>query len=131
MLKVQSHLPPEEEAIVEDAVDCGYTVHRVLGPGFRELIYQRAYCLELHARGIKFEAEKPIMVRYKSWEIPGQKVDLIVAGIVLVEIKAVPRLRRIHRAQALSYLKTLNLKIALVINFNGETFKGNVKRVVL
>jgi GxxExxY protein len=59
-------------------VDCGIHVHRALGPGFKEKIYHRAYCLELDSRGIKFECEKPIVVRYKNWEIPGQKVDLIV-----------------------------------------------------
>jgi GxxExxY protein len=95
------------------------------------VIYKRAYCLELAARGIPFESEKPIRVRYRDWEIPGQQVDLIVRGSVLVEIKAVPRLREIHRAQALSYLKTLNLRVALLINFGAATFKGNVKRVVL
>ena len=106
MLRIESKLEPQVEVWVTESLDTGYTVYRELGPGFRELIYNRAYCLELSKRGIPFEA-------------------------VLIEIKAVPRLRLIHRAQALSYLKTLNLKVALVMNFGGATFKGNVKRVVL
>ena len=131
MLRVSSPLPPEEEAIVTDAVDSGFTVHTILGPGFKEIIYNRAYCLELDARGIRYERETAIEVRYKTWSIPGQKIDLIVGSVVLVELKAVPRLRPIHEAQARSYLKTLGLRVGLVINFNGVTFTGNCKRVVL
>jgi hypothetical protein len=54
-------------------MDGAFTVHRTLGPGFRERIYERAYCLELGSRGLRFETEKPILVKYKQWEIPGQK----------------------------------------------------------
>jgi GxxExxY protein len=102
MLTVDSPLTAEQEAIVTESMDCGFAVHRALGPGFRERIYERAYCLELNLRGLKFECEKAIEVQYKDWRIPGQKVDLIVEGIVLVEIKVVPKLRPIHRCQVLS-----------------------------
>ncbi len=131
LLKVQSPLPPEQEAIVAAAVDVGYTVHRELGPGFRERIYEDAYCLELESRSIAFEREKRIRVKYKQWEIPGQKLDLIVGGVVLVELKAVPRLRRIHRDQVISYLRTTGLRIGLLMNFSGSLFKRGVKRIVL
>lgn len=97
MLRVQSLLPAAHEEIVTQCIDVGFTVHKTLGPGFRERIYETAYCLELDSRAIPFEREKKIIVKYKQWEIPGQKLDLIVAGVVLVELKAVPRLRRIHR----------------------------------
>ena len=130
MLNQSSRLTESEEQLVTQALDVGYTVHRHLGPGFREVIYQRAYCLELEARGIRFESEKKILVRYKDWNIPGQKIDLIVADVVLVELKAVPRLRKLHRAQVLSYLKTTGLLVGLLMNFNGVMFKGNVQRIV-
>jgi GxxExxY protein len=130
MFNQVSPLTESEEQVVTVAVDAGYTVHHVLGPGFRERIYERAYCLELDSRGVPFECEKKIDVRYKVWSIPGQKVDLIVANIVLVEIKSVPRLRPIHRLQVLSYLKTTGLRVGLLMNFNSVTFKGNVKRIV-
>ena len=130
MLRTHSPLTPEEEEIVSAAMDCGFAVHRALGPGFREIICERAYCLELDLRGLTFECEKPILVRYKQWNIPGQKVDLIVAGVVLVEIKAVPKLRPVHRAQVVSYLKTLDLKVGLLMNFKAAVLKDGFQRVV-
>jgi GxxExxY protein len=77
-------IPPDVESIARSCVDVGIHVHRQLGPGFRELIYSRAFCLELDARRISFECEKPLLVRYKHWHIPGQKIDLLVGGKVLV-----------------------------------------------
>jgi GxxExxY protein len=82
-------LSDEDERTITATIECGITVHSELGPGFRERIYERAFCLELHSRGMPFESEKRIEVRYKSWTIPGQRIDLIVGGVVLVEIKAV------------------------------------------
>ncbi|MBA2305373.1 MAG: GxxExxY protein [Acidobacteria bacterium] len=87
-------IPADVERIASTCINCGIHVHRFLGPGFKEVIYQRAFCLELDARGVAFETEKQILVRYKSWSIPGQRIDLIVGGAVLVEIKALPKLRR-------------------------------------
>jgi GxxExxY protein len=130
MFRKDSPLSESDEAIVTAALDVGYTVHRHLGPGFREKIYERAYCLELDSRGIEFECEKAIEVRYKEWNIPGQKIDLIVAKVVLVELKSVPRLRKLHRSQVLSYLKTTGLRVGLLMNFNAVMFKGNVQRIV-
>jgi GxxExxY protein len=130
MLQVRSPLTESEEALVERVMDVGFSVHRVLGPGFREKIYQRAFCLELDARGLPFECEKRIEVRYKQWSIPGQTVDLVVGGIVLVELKAIPKLRALHRRQVLSYLKTMGLRIGLVFNFNTELMKHGFRRVV-
>lgn len=130
MLRIESPLPPEIEEIVTKVVDVGFTVHKVLGPGFKEKIYERAFCLELDTRGLKFECEKAIEVKYKEWRIPGQKVDLVVAGIVLVELKAVPQLRKLHHRQVLSYLKTMDLRIGLLVNFNVSLYKTGVKRVI-
>src|SRR5688572_3431999 len=105
MFRSESPLSAEEELVVTQAVDAGFTVHSELGPGFRERIYERAYCLELDSRGIRYECEKPIEVRYKKWLIPGQTIDLVIEEIVLVELKTVPQLKPIHRAQVISYLK--------------------------
>lgn len=131
MLKIDSGLSEADEQIVSRVIGCGITVHRELGPGFKEPIYQQAYCLELHARGLRFEAEKKISVKYKEWLIPGQRVDLIVEGVVLVEIKAVSKVKQLHRAQVISYLKTLDLPIGLLLNFNSERLKDSMRRIVL
>jgi GxxExxY protein len=130
MLQVHSPLTAEEEAIVRRTLDAGFAVHRELGPGFKEKIYEEAYSLELAARNLVFERQKRIEVCYKGHSIPGQKIDLIVEGLVLLELKAVPKLRRIHKAQVVSYLKTTGLRVGFVINFNTEWFKTGVKRVV-
>jgi len=119
----------EVEEVASTCVDSGITVHRVLGPGFKESIYHEAYRLELSSRGVAYESEKAILVRYKTWQIPGQKVDLLVAGLVLVEIKAIPKLRRVHQSQVVSYLKTMDLRLGLLMNFSGRLFKDGLKRV--
>ena len=77
MLRVPSPLSAEDEAIVTQVIDCGLRVHRELGPGFKEIIYERAYRLELDSRGMKFESETTLDVKYRSWRIPGQRIDLI------------------------------------------------------
>ena len=97
MLKCKSGLSEADERIVSDTIGCAIEVHRHLGPGFREPIYERALCLELDSRGIAFECERKIDVTYKQWKIPGQRLDLIVANVVIVEIKAVPIVKRLHR----------------------------------
>ena len=68
-------LPAECEQTVSSCIDCAITVHRELGPGFKERIYERAHCLELDSRQIPFECEKQILVRYREWSIPGQRID--------------------------------------------------------
>ena len=130
MLRVSSPLTSDQERIVESVVDCAFVVHREIGPGFRERIYQRALCLEMDSRHLRFEAEKAVEVRFKDWLIPGQRVDLIVEDIVLVEIKSIPMLKSLHRAQVVSYLKTTGLRVGLLINFNVEFIKNGLKRIV-
>ena len=130
MLKKYADLPPEQEAIVAAVIGCAINVHRVLGPGFKESIYHTAMRLELESEELAYESEKPIEVKYRHWKIPGQKVDLVVKGIVLVEIKAVPRLRVLHRCQVQSYLKTTGLPIGLLMNFNARLLKEGLQRVM-
>ena len=106
-------------------------MHRILGPGFKERIYERAFCLELEENGIEYECEKKINVPYKRWMIEGHRLDLIVEGLVIVELKVVPRVAEIHRLQVLSYLKATGLRLGYVMNFNAEVMKNGIKRVVL
>lgn len=123
-------IPAQVENYATTCVDAALEVHRALGPGFSEKIYHRAYRLELDARGIPYESEKPILVHYKTWTIPGQKVDLLVGGLLIVEIKALPKVKRIHRLQTLSYVRTLGLRLGLVLNFGAPLMKYGTRRVV-
>jgi GxxExxY protein len=123
-------VPEAVEKVCTECVDAAIEVHRALGPGFREVIYVRAFCLELNSRGVPFETEKKILVRYRTWDIPGQRVDLLVAGTLLIEVKAIPRIRKIHHGQVLSYLKTLNLRLGLILNFSSRYMKDGIKRII-
>jgi GxxExxY protein len=129
MLRVHSPLTEREEEVYSLAMDCAYAVHRELGPGFKERIYQEAFCLELNAHGIGFQRERKIDVRYKTWTIPGQRIDLVVEGLVLVEIKAVAKLIRLHERQVRSYLRTMDLHIGMLVNFN-VAVKNGMRRIV-
>ena len=111
-------------------MDCAFDVHRRLGPGFREKIYHEALCLELDVSGLRFEREKAIEVAYRDWRIPGQRLDLLVEAKVVVEVKAVPRLRSLHHSQVFSYLRTMELRIGLLLNFNCRLLKEGCKRVI-
>ena len=130
-MKRSGPVSAEVETVVSETISCAISVHRELGPGFKEIIYHRAFRLELKSRELSFESDKPILVKYRDWMIPGQTIDLIVGGVVLVEVKAVPRLRESHRSQVISYLRTTGLRVALLLNFNAPLLKEGMRRVVL
>jgi len=88
-------------------------------------------CIELDARGIRYERERPVRVSYRGIEIPGQRVDLIIEGEIVVELKAVVQLAEVHRSQLISYLRTTGLRGGLLINFGVRVLKDGLKRVVL
>ena len=106
-------------------------MHRELGPGYLESFYRKAMCLELRARGIAFETEVGIDVRYRGTSIGSHRVDLIVQGLVVVELKSVEAIDPVHRKQVVSYLKATKLRLGLLINFDVELLKHGLKRVVL
>src|SRR5215204_1301090 len=105
MIRLPSPLDDRTEKYVKETMDCAFAVHRALGPGFFELAYRNAFCLELQLADIPFECEKAFTVRYRDHPVAVHRVDLIVRGAVLVELKAVKMLRRAHEAQVLAYLK--------------------------
>ena len=130
-MSVQVPIPPEVETIVKTCIGAAIAVHRELGPGYREVIYRRAYCLELDSRGLRFECEKAVLVKYRDWLIPGQRLDLVVTDSVIIEVKSVPRLLRRHESQVLSYLKSTGYRVGLLLNFNVSLMRDGVKRKVL
>jgi GxxExxY protein len=106
-------------------------VHRRLGPGLLETIYQRAVALELGAVGIPFEREKEYPVVYRDQRLYVHRLDFVVDNCVLLELKAVERLHPVHQAQALSCLRIAKLQAALLINFNVAVLPAGIKRLVL
>ena len=127
---LNSLLPEATEEVGRKVIGCAIAVHRILGPGFKEIIYLRALLIELDLAGLRFECEKRIVVPYKGKEIPGHRIDLIVEGCVIVELKAVPSLMRLHERQVVSYLRATGLRLGYVINFNVEILRDGIKRVV-
>ena len=116
------------EAIIGAAME----VHRALGPGLLESIYEMCLCRELSIRGIPFERQVLIPVEYKGVKLDcGYRADIVVDGTILLEIKAIDSLLPIHDAQLLSYLKLGGWKIGLLINFNVELLKNGLRRRVL
>ena len=124
-------IPVKTELAANQTIGAAIEVHRTLGPGFLERIYQEALCIEMNSRGLHFERECPVAVQYRGVAIPGQRIDLIVDACVIVELKAVSRFDEAHDAQLLSYLRTTGLRLGLLLNFNGHTLRDGIRRLVL
>jgi GxxExxY protein len=108
-------------------IGCCMTVHKTLGNGFQEVIYQRALEIELRLANISFTREHEMPIFYKEVQIGTRRVDFLIEGIISVELKAITVLQDVHLAQAINYLEAYNLEIGLLINF-GET-SLNFKRL--
>jgi GxxExxY protein len=108
-------------------IGCAMTVHKTLGNGFQEIIYQRALEIEMRLAGISFTREYEMPIYYREQIIGTRRVDFLVEGIISLELKAIIKLEDVHLAQAINYLEAYNLEIGLLINF-GET-SLNFKRL--
>ena len=112
-------------------VDAAFTVHRVLGPGLFEKVYERALTLELEKRGCTVEAQKEVKAYYDGVDLGcGFYADLIVNGLVLIELKSVETLHDVFKKQTLTYLRLTGLRLGLLINFNETLLKNGLKRIV-
>ncbi|MFN7946177.1 MAG: GxxExxY protein [Blastocatellia bacterium] len=113
-------------------IGCAIEVHRHLGPGFTENIYEEALCEELCRAQIPFKRQHPVKVFYKGRLAGEFRLDLLVGDLLIVELKAVSEIAEIHAAQARSYLKATSLQLALLINFNVRLLREKgIRRVVL
>jgi GxxExxY protein len=111
---------------------CAIQVHRELGPGLLESTYEQCLAYELIQVGIPFKTQHPIPVAYKRIKLDcGYRVDLFVDDRLIVELKSVEQLMKIHEAQVLTYMKLANVGIGLLINFNVQMLKKGIKRFVL
>lgn len=119
------------DALPEKIIGAAIEVHRILGPGLLESIYEEALCIEMNLRGISFQRQVDIDTHYKDRVIKGQRLDLLVGGKVVVEPKAVSNLPDVATAQVLSYLKATRLKRGLLINFGESRLVDGIKRISL
>jgi len=117
------------EMLSGQIIEAALCVHRELGPGFLESVYESAMKVALCHRGIVFQSQHPVTIFFEGEEVGDHRLDLIVDGQIVVELKAVKALESIHFAQVKSYLKATRLGVGLLFNFNAPTLV--IKRVVL
>jgi GxxExxY protein len=122
----------ELNQVTEQIIGGAIEVHKALGPGLLESAYEDCLCRELVVRGIPFERQRPLPVEYKGTRLAcGYRLDLLVAGAVVVEVKAVSCIEPVHEAQLLTYLKLGGWKVGLLINFNVPVLKDGIRRRIL
>jgi len=119
------------DELTERIIGAAIEVHRILGPGLLESIYEEALAIELGLRGLRVGRQVELDVHYKGHTIKGLRIDLLVEGQVIVELKSVSKLPDVAMAQVLSYLKATGLKRALLINFGLPKLVDGIKRVSL
>ncbi len=119
------------DGLARAVIGAAIEVHRHLGPGFQEKIYEDALGVELRLRGIAFERQKVVAVVYKGHEVGSGVIDLLVGERLVVELKTVDMLLPVHSAQVISYLKAIRSQLGLLLNFKVPVMKDGTKRVVL
>ena len=120
------------EELTEKIIGAAIEVHRVLGPGLLESAYEECLCHELRLRGLKFQRQVALPVNYKAINLDcGYRVDILVEGAVVLELKCVEHILRVHEAQLLTYLKLLDQRVGLILNFHVSTLtRGGIVRKV-
>lgn len=121
---------PELTALSEKVIGAAIEVHRALGPGFQEITYHRALLMEMEEVGLAVETEVPVELRYKGRVIGEGRIDVLVEGELVVELKAAEANPHKYRRQVIAYLKATNKKLGLVINFESERLVDGITRVI-
>ena len=120
----------EIDVVARAVIGAAIEVHRELGPGYLESVYEDALSTELDLRRIRFERQKSFSLNYKHKNVGEGRIDFLVNDCLIVEIKAVERLHPIHKAQAISYLKATKRRVGLLINFNERILKSGIQRII-
>ena len=118
-----------KHSLTEQIIGAAIDVHRAVGPGFQEQVYQRGMSIALSKRSIQHACEYPIRVEYEGHVIGEGRVDILVDQLVVTELKAVDEIHPVHKAQTLAYLRALKLKYGLLINFNTPVLKQGIRRI--
>jgi GxxExxY protein len=113
----------EIDQLTHKIIGCAMRIHSTLGNGFQEVIYQRAFAIELRLEGIQFQRELEMTILYRDQQIGKRRVDFFVEEKVMVELKAVEKLEGVHKAQAINYCEAYNIPDGLLINFGGPSLE--------
>jgi len=111
------------EELTRRIIGAAMEVHKSLGNGFQEVVYQRALSIEMNLQGIKHEREKEMPLQYKGFNIGTRRVDFFVENKIMVEIKAIINLEDVHLAQAMNYVEAYNMEIGLLLNFGSKSLQ--------
>ncbi len=109
--------------ITANIIGCAIEVHKTLGNGFQEIIYQRALAKEMTFNGLSFAREFEMPIIYKDEQIGTRRVDFLVEGIISIELKALTKLENVHLSQAINYLEAYNLEIGMLLNFGARSLE--------
>jgi GxxExxY protein len=121
-----------EESIAEKTVDSAYKVHKALGPGLLEKVYEVCFCHELKKAGLSYQKQVDIPITYDGIKFnEGLRLDILVEDLVICELKAVDEMNPVYLARILSYLKITGKHLGFLINFNEPILKKGIKRVIL
>ena len=121
----------ETNALTDRIIGCAIEVHRELGPGLLEAVYERALCSELVANSIEFKRQVGVPLYYKGELLSEHRPDLIVGERVVVEVKSIDRFNPVHTAQLLTYLRLCRIRVGLLLNFNSAFMRDGIRRVML
>lgn len=113
----------KHEEVTHKIIGCAMKVHRTLGNGFQEVIYQRALAIEMKREGLLFKRELEMTIYYEGVGIGTRRVDFFVENTIMVELKALIKLEEVHLAQAMNYCQTYNLPLGLLINFGAKSLE--------
>ncbi len=113
----------KHEDLTRKIIGCAMEVHKQLGNGFQEVIYQRALSIELQLQGLEFSREHEMQIQYKGHEIGTRRVDFFVENVIMVELKAIINLEDVHLAQAMNYVEAYDLEIGLLLNFGAKSLQ--------
>ena len=125
-------LSKKEESIAKKIVDAAYTVHKILGPGLLEKVYEVCFCHELSKRSLNYQRQIDIPVVYDGITFDeGLRLDVLVEDLIICELKAVENMNPVWEAQILSHLKLTSKRLGFLINFNVSLIKNGIKRIIL
>ena len=121
-----------EETVATKTVDVAYSVHKALGPGLLERVYEVCFCHELTKRELSYQRQVDVPIEYDGITFnEGLRLDVVVEGLIICEIKAVDKMNPVYQTQLLSYLKLTGKRIGFLINFNTPLLKNGLKRIIL
>jgi GxxExxY protein len=119
------------ESLAQRAIDCGFAIHRDLGPGLLESVYENLLATSLEQHGLSVERQKPISFSYSGRHfVDAFRADLLVGGRLLIELKSVEKIAPVHTKQVLTYIRLLEMPLGLLLNFGAATFKEGIERVL-